>query len=357
DLESLQTNSDGAIGCATAKQRQASGAWTAIGIPAASQGTILTNMCLTFFNNGFNQRLDHQSSEETEWTGTIKAAYRWTPQVMTYASYARGYKGGGFNLDRTQSSNGQQSGGPGLAPIHDTSFPAEFVDSYELGMKNTLLDRTLLLNATLFHQTFSDFQLNAFLGTSFQVRPIPEVTSKGVDMDLLWFTPLDGLTLQGGLTYADTRYGDDKVPNDATNGNALLPGSQLSYAPKWSGSASVGYERDVADSLLVRFNVGAKYMSEYSTGSDLLPMKLQKAYTLVNARIGFGDRDERWMVELWANNLFDKDYFQVAFNGPLQGSSGLSAANATYDPARDTITYDAIYGAPRTIGATLRARF
>lgn len=357
DLESLQSNSDGGVGCATAKQRFAGGAWTAIGIPAASQGTILTNMCLPYFNNAFNQRRDHQSSDENEWTGTIKAAYRWSPQVMTYASYARGYKGGGFNLDRTQSSNGLQSGGPGLTPIHDTSFPAEFVDSYELGIKNTLLDRSLLLNATLFHQTFTDFQLNAFLGVSFQVRPIPEVVSKGADVDLLWFTPIEGLTVQGGLTYADTRYGDDKVPNDATNGNALLPGSRLSYAPEWSSSASVGYERPVSDTLEMRFNVGAKYMSDYNTGSDLLPIKLQKAYTLVNARVSLGDQDERWTVEVWANNLFDKDYYQVAFNGPLQGASGLSATNAVYNPALDTLTYDAIFGAPRTFGATLRAKF
>lgn len=189
------------------------------------------------------------------------------------------------------------------------------------------------------------------------MRPIPEVVSKGADIDLLWFTPVDGLTLQGGLTYANTRYGDDRVPNDATDGNALLPGSRLSYAPKWSSSAAVTYERDVSETLTARFNVGAKYMSDYSTGSDLLPMKLQKGYTLVNARIGLGDKDERWTVELWANNLFDKDYFQVAFNGPLQGSSGLSATNAVYNPAIDTITYDAIYGAPRTVGATLRTKF
>ena len=357
ELRTAQSNTDSGIGCATAKTRMASGAWTAIGIPAAAQPTFLNNLCLTYFNNAFAARTYNQDSSEQAWTGTLKAAYRWNEEVMTYASYARGYKGGGFNLDRTQSSNGLPSGAPGLTPIDDTSFPAEYVDSYELGAKTTLLDRSLLLNATAFHQTFSDFQLNAFLGVSFQVRPIPEVVSKGVDLDMLWFTPINGLTLQGGATWADTRYGDDPVPNDATNAQAMLPGSHLSFAPKLSSSASVTYVREIASNLEVRFNVGAKYMSDYNAGSDLLPPKLQKSYTLVNARIALGSVDERWTVEVWANNLTDELYSQTTFNGPLQGSSGLSAANASYNPALDTITYDAILGAPHTYGLTLRTHF
>ncbi len=72
-----------------------------------------------------------------------------------------------------------------MTPIKDTSFPAEFVDSYEIGMKNTLFNRSVLFNVTGFYQEFSDFQLNTFLGTSFAVRSVPEVTSKGVDVDFL----------------------------------------------------------------------------------------------------------------------------------------------------------------------------
>src|SRR3546814_12325278 len=97
---------------------------------------------------------------------------------MTYVSAARGYKAGGFNLDRVQSSNGLSSGTAGITPVDDTSFPGEFVDSYELGARTTWADGNLLLNATLFHQTYTDFQLNSFLGTSFVVRAIQEVVSR-----------------------------------------------------------------------------------------------------------------------------------------------------------------------------------
>jgi iron complex outermembrane receptor protein len=184
----------------------------------------------------------HQEREDKEWSGTIKASYRFSPEVFTYASYARGYKGGGFNLDRAQSSNGLPTGGQGVVPVQDTSFPAEFVDSYEIGLKNTLFNRTVLFNITGFYQKFSDFQLNTFLGTSFAVRSVPEVTSKGVDVDFLWFTPVRGLSIQSGLSYADTKYGDTPIANDPGNALALLPGSQMSLAPKWSASGSLTYE-------------------------------------------------------------------------------------------------------------------
>jgi outer membrane receptor protein involved in Fe transport len=320
---------------------------------AAVAPTIIGNLCLPWANPGFNGRATYQDRSENEWSGTAKASYRPTDDLMIYASYARGYKSGGFNLDRTQSSNGQQSGSPaGIIPVFDTSFPAEFVDSYELGAKTSLFSNSLLLNATYFHQTFENFQLNTFLGTSFIVESIPEVTSVGVDTDVVWFAPIDGLSFQGGLTYAQTEYGDFTPRAVALS---LLPGNTVSFAPEYSASGSLTYEREFG-SLLGRFNIGAKYNSEYNTGSDLLPAKIQEAFTLVNARVALGPADERWAVELWAQNLTDVEYTQVGFNAFLQGSA-FPAGATRYDPARDTQTYNAFLGAPRTFGVTLRVEY
>src|SRR5690606_28423616 len=101
----------------------------------------------------------------------------------------------------------------------DTSFEGEFADSYEVGAKTEMLDNSLLLNATAFYQKFTDFQLNTFVGTAFIVETIPEVESMGVDMDVVYFPPMvDGLTVQGGVTYSETEFGgfeasDLKVPS------------------------------------------------------------------------------------------------------------------------------------------------
>jgi outer membrane receptor protein involved in Fe transport len=211
------------------------------------------------------------------------------------------------------------------------------VDSYELGAKTTWMDGNLLLNGTLFFQEYTDFQLNSFLGTSYVVRSIPEVTSKGVEADILWQTGLKGLMFQGGVTYAITKYGDDVLPDADL---ALLPGNYISFAPKWSASASMTYERDIGSNLVGRFNIAAKYLSEHNTGSDLDIQKIQSAYTLVNARIGIGSQNKRWMFELWGANLTDETYTQVGFDAPIQPGN-----------------WNAFLGAPRTYGVTFRVSY
>ena len=101
-------------------------------------------------------------------------------------------------------------------------------------------------------------------------------------------------------------------------------------------------------------------MTEYNTGSDLLPFKEQDGFATVNGRITLGTEDERWTAEFWVQNLTDEEYVQVAYNAFLQGSAFQTTVqpNGTfYNPALDTQTYNAFLGAPRTYGATLRFKY
>lgn len=341
ELASRYSNPNGGLGCAAmlSNPGQVVAALVARGLSVAQASAAAPQVvgfaCLPWTNVRHNGRSTDQSREEKEWSGTFKAAYRFNEHAMGYFSAARGYKAGGFNLDRVQSNNGLSSGTAGIVPVNDTSFPGEFVDSFELGTKTTWLGGNLLLNATLFHQTYTDFQLNSFLGTSFVVRSIPEVVSQGLDAELLWKT--GGWMVQTGLTYADTKYGDDLLPDADL---ALLPGSRASFAPKWSLTGSVGYEWDFGSNLEASAHLGAKYMSDYNTGSDLDPEKQQDGYSVLNARVILGRRDGRWDVELWSQNLTDAEYYQVAFDAPLQ-----------------TGTWNAFLGAPRTYGVTLRVKY
>jgi outer membrane receptor protein involved in Fe transport len=335
-------------GCQAALAGQA-GIIGALG--AASAGAILGNLCLPWMNNQFNGNLA-QSLEQREWTYTAKAAYRWTDDFMTYGSFARGYKAGGFNHDREQNF-GFNGTAFAVTRDNDTSFQGEFVDSFELGAKSTLLGGSLRLNGAAFLQNYENFQLNTFLGTNFIVTPIPEVESSGIEADFLWLPPVDGLTLQGGFTYSKTEYG---TFTPVASGIALLPGATVSFAPEWATSGSISYERPIGN-FVFSSSLNARYTSEYSTASDLLPAKDQDAFTLVNGRVGLGTADGKWTVELWAQNLTDEDYLQVGFNGPLQGSSGVATPTSTYNPAADTLTYMGFLGAPRTWGLTLKAAF
>ena len=297
--------------------------------------------CSTIFNPFFAGQSTRQSLSEGNVSGTVKLSYRFTEDVMAYASWANGYKAGGFNLARVTAPTGPE--GP-LTPNLNTAFPRETVQSYEIGIKSSLIDKTLRLNASVFDQQYTNFQLNTYTGVQFVVSTIRKLESKGAEFDVSWAAPLTGLRLSGGVTYAFTsitQFGDS-LPLFAPNLATSLPrlNDRLSFAPLWSGVAAASYTVPISASLEFRASVSEKYRSSYNTGSDLDPRKLQGAYGLVNARLGLGSPDGKWTVEAWGANLADKYYYQVAFDAPFQYNQ-----------------IDAFVGDPRTFGITVRTKF
>ena len=355
-LNSENQNIGTGAGCATA---DAGGAAEILGQAG------LNTLCLPFESPAFNNFPNHQSESTSNTSGTVKAAYRFSPEVLAYASYAKGFKAGGFNLDRTGCPNDLPVTAGGPCPVNangtitaitantNTFFKPEYSDSGEIGVKNTLFDRKLLLNATLFYEKFSNFQYNTFTGLVFVVDSLPYVYSKGVDADFV-YRPLHDLIFQGGLTVADTRFShsDGGLVNGvdtgvlAQSGFLNNSGSRLPFAPLYSASIAATYTYNLPSDYMLRFNAGAKFNSQYNTGSDEDPRKLQPAYTVTDARVVFGPHDGRWDVEMWAENLFDTNYEQVAFNAGFQNA-----------PTNATGLINAFLGQPRTFGGTVRAKF
>lgn len=327
ELDSVYTNPNGGLGCLAALQP---------GFPASLIGI----MCLPNSNILHNGRVTHQERDEKEWSGTLKADYRWNEHAMTFVSAARGYKAGGFNLDRVQSATGLNDSSTGIVPSDDTSFEGEFVDSFELGAKTTWMDGNLLVNAALFHETFTDYQMNTFLGLGYTVLSLDELVSQGIDTEVLWQAS-KGLLVQGGVTYNDARFADELAGAAFAPGGdfAKLPGTRVPLAPYWSATMALTYERSLGSSLDGNFHIGAKYVSPTNTGADKDAEKYQGGYTVVNARLGIAGKGNRWAVELWGENLTDAEYAQVIFDAPFQTG------------------WDAFLGAPRTYGVTFRVSY
>ena len=305
-------------------------------IPAEMAPTIIGLVCLPS-TNPFNDGVYTGDREETEWSSTFSIAYNFGDDDLIFANYAHGYKGGGFNLDRSGLSNPLLGAIPSIA---DLEFEPETVDSFEVGGKFGLFDQRVTVNATMFYMDFEDFQLNSFNGIQFIVENLEEVTSRGLELETTALLS-EGLTMRGGLTYADTKYG-------ANISNASLAGQQLTNAPEWTVTGAATYERDLNGALLGFLHLNLRYMSSYNTGSDLDVEKLQDSFALVNGRIGIGSINGDWRLELWAKNLFDKDYIQIAFDAPLQGRG---------TGPDSTQTFNAFLGEPRTFGVTLRKQF
>jgi hypothetical protein len=111
--------------------------------------------------------------------------------------------------------------------------------------------------------------------------------------------------------------------------------------------------------------IDARHMSAFNTGSDLDREKIQHGFGVFNGRIGLNGRDDRWGVELWAQNIFDANFKQVAFDmPPAQGGcteagaqNGFCGVLANYPNFfRSQQLFGAFLGEPRTFGITIRGK-
>ena len=179
--------------------------------------------------------------------------------------------------------------------------------------------------------------------------------------------PMRDVNFNLGATYTDTKYRKDLV---GANGRALpfvlfqLPNRRLSNSSAFTATGSLSWTPAIGDSgLRALFYVDGRYTSSYNTGSDLDLEKTQRAYSLFNARIGLRGPRDAWAIELFAQNLLNKNYAQVAFDTFAQGactargaSQGYCLPSANGNAFRATQLYGAFLGEPRTYGLTLRAK-
>jgi outer membrane receptor protein involved in Fe transport len=325
--------------------------------------------------NSVNGDFSGGRKKEDEFTGTAVVSFKPTDRLLTYASYSRGYKAGGFNLDRAGLTFGAEN-------LNDLRFEPEIVDAYELGAKYN--GRAIDLNVAVFRQDFNDFQLNTFNGVNFVVENISScsdslngadtdastavvpctgkrqagVRSQGVEVEA-FLRPAQDFSTNIGFTYADTTYRRDLI---GAAGNALiqplfqLPGSRVSNSAEFVVTGSAGWTPPIGGSGLSGLvYADFRYQSELNTGSDLDEEKKQTGVMVVNARLGLRGAENRWGVELFAQNLFDVDYKQIGFDAPLQGSGTTGATRAF--GTRSTGLFAAFLAEPRTYGITVRTKF
>ena len=359
----------------------------ALGSAAALAGGILTLGCLGNASTGLNALDLNDKISDGEFSGTAVLSWKPTDPLMVYGSYSKGYKAGGFNLDRFQLGSTGLNAVPAVfaprtnADVTSLRFAAEKVDSFEVGLKYS--QPKWSANVAAFRQEFKNFQLNTFNGTSFVVQNIngcdgaltatrtcaaddvgPGLTSQGVELELT-ATPARNFRVTGGFTYAEARFanrlvgsGNGAVPLDPAL--FLLPGSINSNAPKMVTTASMAWTPDIGTGgLSALFYVDGRMTSDYNTGSDLFPEKRQDGYAIFNARVGLRGPDQRWAIEFWGQNIFNQDYTQVSFSSPLQSSSPATSTTGQFAQGAPMANQliSSYLAEPRTYGITLRGSF
>lgn len=256
-----------------------------------------------------------RSTDNVDWL--LSASVDIGDDTMAFATAATGSKSGGFN---------SVSGSP-----EDRAFEDEDTISYELGVKSTLLDATLRLNATAFYTEIDDYQSQQQLesGGGTFVSNLGKVQTSGLDF-YLEALPLPNLTITAGLLYMHD-YEVTDGPDD---------GLELPFTAKYSGNLAATLVFPLADGAIYT-RADYSYMDDHSTNVasevNLQPKDFDDR-NLVNLTVGW--RNEQWNVSVWGKNITDDEY-----------------ASQTVVPFPFSAMDAYFLAPPRTYGATLRYDF
>jgi len=235
-----------------------------------------------------------QNDSWESFNGRVGLRYHWTDDVMTYVSFANGYKSGGFNVGGTQ---------PSYAP--------ERVNSVEVGFKSLLLDDTVRLNIAAFYNDYQDKQES-------QIETVQAVLVNAASARVFGFEieaeihpiPEFGINLQ--VSHLNAQYRDFLTvdPFNPAAGPQQLSGNELTYSPDWKFSIGAQYEWDLgsAGSLTFRGNlsfVDDQFARSFNLGIDRLP-----SHYLGNASVRWEDVDEQYFVEGFVTNIGNTDVIE-----------------------------------------------
>ncbi|HTX23715.1 MAG TPA: TonB-dependent receptor [Steroidobacteraceae bacterium] len=286
--------------------------------------------------------------------------YHFTKSVMAYIMYSRGFKSGGFDM----------RGNALLNPSTENGYKSETADNYELGMKTTFFDDTLLLNADVFYDPYTNAQVELAL-TTLYAGSVSNVTytdnagkqiNEGAELQTAW-KATRALTFGGNIGYLDSYYKDFIVPCNVfpltptltpgcTPGVASVNEASSNYpmnSPHWTVSEYQSYAWDLPQGTVMA-RAGYDYRTYAKTGVTLAGWTAtdQPGYGLINAGLSFTTHDGAWRFSIDGKNLANK-YYRVA--GYDFGPPPLAAAPTyTFTGGVSEIGY---YGPPRTYSATI----
>jgi iron complex outermembrane recepter protein len=283
---------------------------------------------------------------ESSTTPMANIQYDISPELMAYASYAKGVKAGGFDI--RSNAVPTTAGFPGTF-----FFKPEKADSFEGGLKYK--SRTLSLALSYYNTKYKNLQTTTFDGgIGFNVDNASAAKVSGVEAEGRVAIG-DYVQLSGSVAYLDFKYTDwlrgqcpfGLAPNVQPGNFCDYTGTRATFAPKWSGNLAADFEYPVSDDLQVSFNVNADYSSKYAAGNVLDPFTEQSSFTKIGARLALGTIDDGWEIAVVGRNLTNKRVLLTAGQLPL--STTLTGNTGT--------AYTGIFDRPRNIAVQASVKF
>jgi outer membrane receptor protein involved in Fe transport len=269
-------------------------------------------------------------------SGTLSLQYSPTRDAMFYASYNRGFKAGGVNID--VNAAGVPGGISTPRVTQSPIYKPENIDAFEVGAKIDWLDGRARTDGAIFYDRITNLQVAQRVGVVFAILNAPSSNVYGAEIDQL-FKVTREVSLTGALTWLpEANYGNSPVLNYIAGGAPqTLSGRRFSYAPRIAATIGPSVEHPITPNLAITGRIQAQYQSQvYSSASTSL---IQGSYTRLNANIGIKSY-KGWQLELWGQNLADRHYTTETLPNPVF-----------------TGNYNAFTGDPATFGIALRGTF
>jgi len=290
---------------------------------------------VTIFRRNFNGTVPipgtNISLAATRTSPKLGIDYQWTDELMTYALFSTGFRGGGFG---PRPSNALQV----------SSFEPEDLDNYEIGAKSEWFDGRMRLNGAVFYSEYTNQQqarqdcapCTPVRVPWFRTVNTGSSTIKGVEAEFQ-AQPFDRLQLEGSFGYIDYFRDDPGLSGLCQyrpNGDPCYP----NRTPKWNYAFGAQYSVPLGSAggtLTPRVDWTSQSRIFFNDA-----IGTQAGYSLVNARLMWVASDETWSAALSGTNLTDEVYF----NGKLSLTTSLGREQGNV-------------AAPRQWGLSIKRKF
>ncbi|HXW74006.1 MAG TPA: TonB-dependent receptor [Steroidobacteraceae bacterium] len=272
--------------------------------------------------------------------------YHFSPDVMAYASWAKGFKAGGWT---TRLSAVIPS------PV-DARYQPEYSSTYELGLKSEWFNHRLLTNAAVYYTDYTGIQLNIQQGISPVYTNAGNATIKGAELELQWLVG-GGLQINLSGAYIDAYYtyvnpdanipqsllpdGANVCPATAIVGSpphpicAVIPpgvtqlDAQLPKTPKYKGTIWPTYDYVLPSAAIFRVNAAFTYTAEMWNDSLNTPELRRPASRNLDASIHYISPGGKYDLAFGGTNLTDDRYCTAG-----SPNAGAGEVGCYYNPPR-----------------------
>lgn len=313
----------------------------------------------TWFSDYFNQFGPPVSLEQTadKVTYKVEAEHDLTRANLVYASVSTGFKPGGGNISLA----------PAVVPYQ---FQPETITAYEIGSKNTFLDKRLNVNLAGYFYQDKDMQFQAEDLINYQggVDNIPHVQVYGLEGELAAILPAN-LRFDSNFAWEKGRITShfEALDNDAGNAanqqyinlygadafysivatgdpqlNALrqaaykdVYGNAPPSLPEWTASVNLSHTLPLADGSSLLSRIAVQYRSDYAdTIFGKTPTYTAPSYVMTNLFFDYVLRNTGWDASLAVDNLFDRAAVLSRFTNQFGGET----SQLYFPPRQFTLT-------------------